>query len=260
MAMNFMPSTFTKRPHRSIAFGLLAVSIFALASCAPATSPQPVTSNEEQTHEGDDAPPPQSAADQKALEGFQEPTLTEQEQSTVLAAYGYLDPSHVVPDNLLSKAVVYFNANKSHISNQDYLSVVDFSQSSSKARFFIINMRTGAVQSVHVAHGKNSDPNNDGIATVFSNKNNSEMSSVGYYHTAETYSGAHGLSLRLDGLSSTNSNARSRAIVLHGADYVYDSNSKAGRSWGCLAVSMANRTSIVNALKNGSIIYASVSK
>jgi hypothetical protein len=48
------------------------------------------------------------------------------------------------------------------------------------------------------------------------------MSSLGVYKTAETYNGKHGLSLRLDGLSPTNSKARERAVVVHGADYVED--------------------------------------
>lgn len=66
-------------------------------------------------------------------------------------------------------------------------------------------------------------------------------SSLGVYRTAETYQGKHGYSLRLDGLSpGQNSNARKRAIVVHGADYAsprhlrkYD---KLGRSWGCPAL------------------------
>ena len=48
-----------------------------------------------------------------------------------------------------------------------------------------------------VAHGRNT-----GLAKAhdFSNLNGSHKSSLGFYLTAETYIGKHGLSLRLDGL------------------------------------------------------------
>jgi hypothetical protein len=235
---------------------MLALSSVLLSSCAPATGPSATAASEEQTHEGDETPPPPTFEEQKAINNLKEPMLTEQEQVNALAQYPHLDPAHIVPDKLLSKAVLYYNANKANISNPNYLTIVDFSKNSSEARFFVVDMQSGKVVAIHVAHGKNSDPNDDGLATVFSNKVNSDMSSLGYYRASETYIGKHGLSVRLDGLSSTNSNVRARAIVLHGADYVYDTNRKAGRSWGCLAVSMAKRDAMVKALKGGSIIYA----
>jgi hypothetical protein len=111
-----------------------------------------------------------------------------------------------------------------------------------------------------VAHGSGSDKANDGYAEKFSNVSGSNASSLGFYMTAETYNGKHGLSLRLDGLSSTNSNVRARAVVIHGASYVSDSDIKAGRSWGCPAVSMASKDKVIKMLKGGSIIYAGLSK
>src|SRR5690606_28831407 len=111
---------------------------------------------------------------------------------------------------------------------------------SNKKRLHVINMSTGAGWSLHVAHGKGSDKNHDAYAERFSNTSGSNASSLGAYLTAETYSGSNGYSLRLDGLSTTNSNARRRAVVVHGASYVKDSNVKQGRSWGCPAVSKAN--------------------
>jgi hypothetical protein len=82
------------------------------------------------------------------------------------------------------------------------------------------------------------------------------MSSLGFYLTAETYNGEHGYSLRLDGLSSTNSNARERAIVIHAADYVAPGE-KIGRSWGCPAVEPRYHQQIIDELKEGALIYAS---
>lgn len=83
---------------------------------------------------------------------------------------------------------------------------------------------------------------------------NSRQSSLGVYRTAETYQGKHGYSLRLDGLSpGKNSNARKRAIVVHGADYAsprhlqkYD---KLGRSWGCPALPREQSRAIIDIIK-----------
>lgn len=185
-----------------------------------------------------------------------EPIITESEQNQILAKYDYLDPGHIVPTDLLQKAVTYYDTNLAKIANQNYLSVINFAARSTQARFFIIDMKTGKVWAIHTSHGKGSDPDFDGYATAFSNTSGSNKSSLGIYKTAETYTGAHGLSLRLDGLSSTNSNVRARAIVIHGATYVEESAVVQGRSLGCPAVAMANRDKVIAELKGGSIIYA----
>lgn len=189
----------------------------------------------------------------------QPPVPEELSEPSALASYEHLDPKRLVSSNLLKKAVLYFDANKSNIQNKNYLSVIDFSKKSTLTRFFIINMKTGEVWALHVSHGKGSDPGHDGYAEKFSNVSGSNQSSLGFYKGAETYSGKHGFSLRLDGLSSTNSKARARAIVIHGADYVQESTVIQGRSLGCPAVSMSVRTEVINRLKNGSIIYAGLS-
>ncbi|WP_413575704.1 murein L,D-transpeptidase catalytic domain family protein [Bdellovibrio sp. HCB290] len=184
-------------------------------------------------------------------------TLTD---AQVLAKYSYVDTGKTVNQTMLKNALLYYDKNLKSIKNSDYLSVLDFSLSSTKKRFHIINMKTGDVWSIHVAHGKGSDPDHDGYANSFSNTSGSNASSVGVYKTAETYSGSHGYSLRLDGLSSTNSRARSRAVVIHGADYVSESSVIQGRSWGCPAVTMSYRTKLIDMVKGGSIIYASATK
>lgn len=87
------------------------------------------------------------------------------------------------------------------------------------------------------------------------------QSSLGVYRTAETYQGKHGYSLRLDGLSpGKNSNARKRAIVVHGADYASPRHlqkfDKLGRSWGCPALPREQSRAIIDTIKGGSVIYA----
>jgi hypothetical protein len=187
-------------------------------------------------------------------------TLSAYDRETILLKYNYVDPKKIVPTQALIDALIYFEQNKSSFKNQNYISVINFSQSSRTPRFYIIDLNSGGVWPIHVAHGKNSDPDHDGYATSFSNTSGSNKSSLGFYRTAETYNGSHGLSLRLDGLSSTNSNARARAIVIHGASYVSESSVIQGRSWGCPAVTMGYRDQVIAALKGGSLIYAVLDK
>lgn len=170
-----------------------------------------------------------------------------------LQDYDHLDPKHVVPTDILRKAVAFFDANKAKIGNQDYITVVDFRKHSSQQRMWVIEMATGVVGAYWVAHGAGSDKNNDGYAERFSNENNSHASSIGFYLTGSQYVGRNGQSLRLHGLSSTNSNAYERAVVLHGSDYVYTGH--AGPSWGCPAFERKYVTSLLPRLDLGSLLY-----
>lgn len=174
--------------------------------------------------------------------------------ASVSEAYAHLDKENIVPKALLAKALSYYDANKSRLGNTELIGVIDFSQHSSKERFYIIDMSSGHVETYQTAHGKNSDQNNDGYAERFSNEDGSEMSSQGIYVTAETYYGSNGYSLRLDGKSSTNSNARKRAIVIHPADYVQPG--RTGRSFGCPALDTRYAEELINRLKGGAVIYA----
>jgi hypothetical protein len=169
--------------------------------------------------------------------------------------YSHLDPDHLVPAKLLTTAVAYFDEHQSIIPNKRFVGIIDYKQHNSKERFYIVDMESGRVDKYLVAHGKNSDQNFDGYATKFSNVNDSLMSSLGFYLTAETYSGAHGYSLRLDGLSTTNSNARARAIVIHAADYVTPGR-KIGRSFGCPALETRYHQQIIDQIRDGSLLYA----
>jgi hypothetical protein len=187
---------------------------------------------------------------------FHEPSMSPDDRQEVLDKYSNLDPNHVIDKSLLNKAILYFDTNKDHITNKKFITVVDFSKASGKQRFFIVDMATGKVEPHVVAHGSGSDPSNTGIAKRFSNTEGSNMSSLGYVLTGETYSGKHGNSLRLDGLSTTNSNMRERAVVIHGASYVSEGRSVQGRSWGCFALPENAKDAVIAKLKGGSLIYA----
>lgn len=161
-----------------------------------------------------------------------------------------------VPEVPLRKAFDYFDAHRNSIKNQNYMTIIDFSQHSGGKRFYLIDLKTGAVDKLLTAHGKGSDVDHDGNATVFSNTPNSNMTSLGFMITAERYIGEHGVSLRLDGLQTINSNVRVRAIVIHGADYVDPTRPIMGRSLGCPAVENRLIVSLVKKIENGSLLYS----
>lgn len=169
----------------------------------------------------------------------------------------HLDPFYQIPNKAFNESLEFFLKYRAQFKNQKYIGVIDFSLTSSARRLFLMDMQSGIVETYLVAHGKNSDPNFDGMATRFSNQDGSLMSSLGAYMVAESYSGKHGLSVRLDGLQPSNSNARSRAIVIHAADYVNTKQDPIGRSFGCPAVEVKNLNRIVNALKMGALLFAS---
>jgi hypothetical protein len=94
----------------------------------------------------------------------------------------------------------------------------------------------------------------------FSNEPRSNATSAGAYRTGSLYMGAHGHSMRLEGLDATNSNALSRAIVVHGAWYVSEAvlgySGILGRSQGCFAVADSSLPEIVARLGPGRLLYA----
>lgn len=160
-----------------------------------------------------------------------------------------------VPSQAVDKAFDFYNKNQSIIRNKKYITIFDISQHSGQPRLYLIDVNTGSVKSMHVAHGSGSDPDHDGVATSFSNVSGSKKSSLGFMLTAETYIGKHGESLRLEGLEERNSKVRSRAIVIHSASYVNANLSKMGRSEGCPAVSLSHIKDLITKAKNGSLYY-----
>ncbi len=144
------------------------------------------------------------------------------------------------------------------ISRTEFLTICDFSQPSSQKRLYIVDVENQKlITNTYVAHGKNS-----GIeyATKFSNTPESLQSSLGFYITANTYIGAHGLSLRINGVDKGyNDKALARTIVIHGAAYVDPARAKAGvfmgRSYGCPAVPQKESAEIITTIKNGTCLF-----
>lgn len=142
--------------------------------------------------------------------------------------------------------------------NKDTLTVIDFTLPSYKKRMWIINLKQNKVlMKLYTSQGKGSGAV---YATRFSDRAQTDESSVGLYVTSNEYSGKHGLSMRLNGLEpGINDAARRRAIVIHAAWYVTPHFVKqhhyVGRSWGCFAVNPSKRSQLFKYIKNGSAIF-----
>lgn len=171
-----------------------------------------------------------------------------------------LADSYGIPSPAINLALNGYFALKSKklLQNDSLLTIIDFSSPSTERRLFILDLKNQKiVKNTLVAHGKNSGVN---IAESFSNKRHSRKSSLGLYITSKTYFGEHGYSLRLDGMSNElNDQARKRAIVIHGANYVSDSfienNDRIGRSFGCPALPNNEVEEIINLIKDGSCLF-----
>lgn len=59
-----------------------------------------------------------------------------------------------VPRCALQAAMEFYKNNQDKINNNDFLGVIDFIIKSTQKRFFIINLKTGSVESLLVTHGK----------------------------------------------------------------------------------------------------------
>jgi len=177
------------------------------------------------------------------------------------SAYATLDAnSFKMPSfDCFSKAILgFYKLKESGIVGKDFLTIVDYSLPSTEKRLWIIDTKENKiVMNTLVAHGKNSGAN---YANSFSNANESNKSSLGFFITGETYIGKHGLSLKLDGLENgINDSARKRAIVMHAADYVSEAFAKAhrrlGLSHGCPALPPALSNKIITTIKGKSCLF-----
>ena len=156
---------------------------------------------------------------------------------------------------LLQEALRAKNDATSEIGNDRYISVIDYRVPSNVPRYFLIDTDDMTAEAFLVSHGRGSDPDYDGMADRFSNIEGSKMSSLGAFVTGATYYGAHGLSLKLKGLSPQNDLAEKRLIVIHGADYVHAGRAVLGRSWGCPALEREVAERIIPLIKGGTFLY-----
>jgi hypothetical protein len=146
---------------------------------------------------------------------------------------------------------------KGKLDNPRFLTITDFTKPSTEERLWVIDLQEWQV-SFHslVAHGRNSGGL---IATKFSNTPESFQSSLGFYVTGETYRGKFDYAMRLDGLERSNSLARERGIVVHGASYANPefarANGMLGRSLGCPAVPQKRAQEFIDLVKEGTCFF-----
>ena len=145
-----------------------------------------------------------------------------------------------IDPRLLGRARAAFDRHRHSLRHTDTVGIVDYSRLSREPRFYLFNTGSGQVTSHLVAHGRGSDPDHRGF--------------LDYYH------GKYGRSLRLSGLDASNSNAESRAIVVHSAWYAEPeqiaAHGKLGRSEGCFALSYNSLQQTLARLGPGRLLYA----
>ncbi len=170
--------------------------------------------------------------------------------------YQSMDLEGVVNWKAFRQAVAGYN--KIAGRKREVLTLIDFSKPSTEKRLFVFDMKNHELLFASlVSHGRNSGSN---WATSFSNENGSYKSSLGFYLTESTYQGKNGYSLILNGLEKgINDHARQRAIVVHGAAYanpsVIKGGGRLGRSLGCPALPQNLARPIIDAIKDGSVMY-----
>ena len=169
-------------------------------------------------------------------------------------------PAAKLRPEVRARALAAMSRHVGDIKHRDLIGICDFDDPSSAPRFHLLDVASGKVDSLLVAHGRGSDPAHTGWLQSFSNAMGSAASSSGAFVTAEEYYGNHGRSRRIDGLDPTNSNARARAIVIHGAWYaerdMIAHHGKLGRSEGCFAFGTSDLAQVMERLGPGRLIYA----
>lgn len=167
------------------------------------------------------------------------------------------------PEVLELALEAYEQAEDGGFVRRPVLTIVDYELSSFQQRLWVIDMESGKLlHQEWVAHGMGRPRGSGGTmveALTFSNDAGTLKSSLGLFITAETYYGRHGYSLKLDGLEEgINDNARERLIVIHGAEYVSRDRADdqlVGRSWGCPAVRPEISKILIDAIKDGSVLW-----
>jgi hypothetical protein len=163
------------------------------------------------------------------------------------------------PEALRAALAAWVVLNSRGELSRPLLTVIDYGLPSTTERMWVFDLaRHRLLFHERVAHGRNSG---EDVAQSFSNEEGSLMTSLGAFLTGAAYTGRHGYSLRLRGMEpGVNDRAEARAIVVHGAPYVCDEVvhelGRLGRSYGCPAIRPAIARTLIEAVKDKTLLYA----
>ena len=146
---------------------------------------------------------------------------------------------------------------KQYIPQLGEVILIDYSQSSSKKRLWVIQ-DGNVVINCRVGHGKNSGKK---YCTKFSNEFGSNMSSIGTFITGDEYmNSVIGRAMKIHGLDpGINDKVHQRGIRFHSSKYTSDSffkrNGYIGRSLGCFTTDAKYNNQIIDLCKVGTMIH-----
>lgn len=121
-------------------------------------------------------------------------------------------------DDKVSELTSYCNSNG---YNAEYGILVDYGKSILSRRFYLVDLKTGGVVMRSLC-GHGCGRNGSILNAEISNVPKSHCSSVGHYRigTKRKMYTRDAMAFELDGLDKTNSNARSRSILLHESEWL----------------------------------------
>ena len=172
--------------------------------------------------------------------------------SLVAIASGVFIISSFAPSDLPARTIELKSYCRSRGHNTDYGILVDYGRNSFQQRFYVVDLNTGdIVMRSLCGHGRG------GESTIlkgeFSNVPGSHCSSLGHYRIGRERKmyNRPAMAFELDGLDKTNSNARSRAILLH--------KSFGPLSLGCITMPLGRYNTVAELLHSqsgGVILWA----
>lgn len=174
-----------------------------------------------------------------------------------------------VPATPLRQALFYYKKHRKSFPNSRYVTLADYSQRSTKNRFYLLDLETGTFTAEQVSHGRgikdDGDRDHDGYIDRCKRANGSRtnLTRVGFYRTAGFYTSPQSFpkfqgnynAMRLEGLSSVNGDALSAGVVMHEAHY-NRAGAVMGRSWGCPAFVPGRGGPILKRIVGGSLYYS----
>ena len=145
-----------------------------------------------------------------------------------------------LPEKLKAQASLAKEYNAKHHFNEQTCFLIDMGLPSGTNRFFVYDLQKDSVLNAGlVAHGNCYQRWLEGRR--YSNQVESGCTSLGRYKVGTSYTGKFGLSYKIYGLDSSNSNAYKRTVVLHSHSCVPDTEVEEDicQSNGCPTVSPA---------------------